>query len=272
MANYEKRSGAWRARIFVNGQRESGTFKTKGEAVGWATQREAELIGGKLPDKSVRDAFRKYASEVSPTHKGSRWEFVRLTMLESFPIASVRLERLKPADIATWRDSRLQSVSAGTVAREMNVIKSVLEVARKEWGWIRVNPMTDVKRPSSPASRKRRVSADEVERLTAGFGLSSGLSGETATQRTGLAFLFALETAMRAGEILGLRPEDIRPKSAVLPDTKNGDAREVPLSKRAREILAALLAIPALAARASTSTFGALMATSPQGRPEQSGR
>jgi integrase len=66
------------------------------------------------------------------------------------------------------------------------------------------------------------------------------LAADTAMQRTGWAVLLALETAMRAGEILGLRWPDVREKAVTLPATKNGDVREVPLSKRAREILAAL--------------------------------
>lgn len=64
----------------------------------------------------------------------------------------------------------------------------------------------------------------------------------TATARVGLAFLFALETAMRSGEILGLRWPDVHEEKryVVLPRTKNGDRREVPLSARALEILAVL--------------------------------
>lgn len=240
MANFEKRSGAWRVRLFVGGKRESGTFKTKGEAVAWANLRESELVGAALPDKTLKEALRKYGTEVAPTHKGERWELLRVGTFERDKIAAVRLAQLKPKDIAEWRDRRLEDVSAGTVAREMNLLKSVLEVARKEWGWLRVNPMTDVKRPSSPPSRRRRITQDEIDRLTMGFGLGMGLDASTATQRTGMAFLFALETAMRAGEILGLHWRDIRQKSVTLPHTKNGDAREVPLSKRAREILEAL--------------------------------
>src|SRR5690606_17018643 len=106
--------------------------------------------------------------------------------------------------------------------------------------WIRENPMQGVKRPAEPASRKRRVSDDEVALVMVATGLDNGDKADTAMQRTGLAFLFALETAMRAGEILGLRWEDVGEKSVTLPRTKNGDSRRVPLSKRAREILAAL--------------------------------
>ena len=64
----------------------------------------------------------------------------------------------------------------------------------------------------------------------------------TVTNRVGLAFLLAIETAMRSGEILGLRWRDVFLDRAFvrLPDTKNGDVREVPLSIRAVEIIRSL--------------------------------
>jgi integrase len=55
-----------------------------------------------------------------------------------------------------------------------------------------------------------------------------------------VAFLFALETAMRAGEILSLTPDQVRGRVAHLDKTKNGDKREVPLSTRAVELFTML--------------------------------
>lgn len=240
MASYEKRGSRWRVRLYIDGQKESGTFPTKAEAVAWAVQREAELTGARLPDHTVTDAFRRYAREVSPTHRGEHWELRQLRVLEADALGAVRLPKLAAADIAAWRDRRLQRVSAATVNREMNLVCAVFEVARKEWGWLRVNPHRDVKRPPATPNRRRRITPDEVIRLTLAFGLGDGLHADTATQRVGLAFLFALETAMRSGEILGLRWEDVREKAVRLPHTKNGDARDVPLSMRARAILAML--------------------------------
>lgn len=240
MASYRKRGRTWRAELYVDGKRESQSFLTKAEAVAWATQREAELVGADIPDKLLQEALRRYGREVSPKHKGERWELARLRLLERDKIAGIKLAKLKAADLAEWRDRRLQEVQVASVAREMNLLKSVLEIARKEWGWIRVNVIRDVGRPMQPPSRRRRISPDEVERLQFALGLDAGLCAETATQRTGLAFLFALETAMRSGEIVGMRWADVRPKSVRLPATKNGDIREVPLSPRAREILSVL--------------------------------
>lgn len=246
MASYRKRGKIWRAEIYRDGQRESSSFPNKAEAVAWATQREHDLIGGRLPEHTVLEALRRYSREVSPTHKGEQWEIARLGLLERDPLAKLRMDKLKASDLAAWRDRRLKgaigvkAVSGASVAREMNLLKSLFEVARKEWGWLVINPLVDVKRPASPPSRKRRISAGEIDLLRIGFGLSDGDAAETSTQRTGLAFLFALETAMRAGEILGLQWRDVRTKSVTLPKTKNGDSREVPLSLRAREILKAL--------------------------------
>lgn len=58
-------------------------------------------------------------------------------------------------------------------------------------------------------------------------------------RRTGLAFLFALETAMRAGEILALVETDVHLKERFVrvAQSKNGDSRDVPLSQAAIAIL-----------------------------------
>lgn len=52
----------------------------------------------------------------------------------------------------------------------------------------------------------------------------------------------ALETVMRRGELLALRWEhiDLSAQTAVLPMTKNGTARVVPLSRKAVAVLAEL--------------------------------
>jgi len=124
----------------------------------------------------------------------------------------------------------------------MGLLVDVFTIARREWGWIKASPMPDVKRPPNPPARRRRITDEEVEAMTVALGLGGGLHHITATARVGLAFLFALETAMRSGEVLGLHWPDVHEarRFVVLPRTKNGDRREVPLSARAIELLAAL--------------------------------
>lgn len=239
MASIQRRGTSWRAEIYKDGRRESNTLPTKALAVKWALMREAELTGARLPENLVRDALRRYAVEVAPKHKGERWELARLGLLERDQIALVRLPSLRPIHLAEWRERRLKAVSPGSVRREMNLLQSVFKSCRKDWGWLDTDPLKDVDRPSAPTSRKRRISAEEIDRLTLALGYDGG-PPQNATHRVALCFLFALETAMRAGEILGMTWADVGAKSVTLPRTKNGDVRRVPLTARAREVLTLL--------------------------------
>lgn len=242
MPNIQRRGKGWRVRLMVNGVRASGTFDTKAEAAAWALQRTGELTGKRAHSGTVGDVLKRYARDVSPTHKGERWEQTRLTRMQADPLARRALSALSASDIGDFRERRLKAVSGASVRREMNLLGAALEVARREWGWLPSNPMRDVKKPASPPSRRRRITDDEIERLTMAFGLDDGLLADTAMQRTGLAFLFALESAMRAGEIAGITTDAVHLEHRYvrLPRTKNGDVRDVPLSLRAVEILEAL--------------------------------
>lgn len=242
MASIQKHKTGWRVQVYVGGRRESQVCKTRQEASAWALQREAELSGKRLPDKTFADAMTAYEIDVSPSHRGTRWEKLRLKAMRKEPIASLPLAGMDSRDFAAWRDRRSKKRAPGTVAREMNLMRSVLEYARRDLRWLVTNPMQDVRWPTTPPGRRRRVPQAEVDAIAAAFGVSDALRSETATQRVGLAFLFALETAMRAGEIVGLRPDDVFLKSryVVLSLTKNGDRREVPLSSRAVAILESL--------------------------------
>ncbi len=239
MASITRAGKRWRAQVFVGGVRSSKVCDTKAQAAAWALEQEAQLSGARLPDKTLGEALDRYAREVSPLHRGEVWEVRRLAAMGRHRLADKRLQAVTGPDVAAWRDDRLRSVQPASVLREMKLMRSVFESCRRDFGWLRENPMRDVTRPTAPPSRKRRVAADEIERLMLACGLGDHLAADTQTQRVGLAFLLGLETAMRAGELLGLHAGDVDLDARVarLPKTKNGDPREVPLSTRAVEIL-----------------------------------
>lgn len=245
MATLQKRGKVWRAQIRIAGSApESATFATRAEAKAWGEQRAEDLRRGysQASPITLGTALRRYASDVSPTKRGARWEQLRLAKIDrDWPLRSKNIAVISGADIAAWRDARLKAVAPGTVSREMNLLRSVFEIARKEWGIIRDNPMSDIKRPTSPPARRRRVPQDEIDRICIALGYLGG-DPVSASDRVALSFLFALETAMRAGEIIGLRWADVHlvDKYVNLPKTKNGDARQVPLSTRAAEIIGLL--------------------------------
>jgi len=230
----------WQAQIARKGIRKSRIFATKQAAKDWAAREEHLIMAGAVgySAATLGDAMAKYANEVSVTKRGERWEVIRLRKLGRDPIAQKRLSKVDPSDIAAWRDQQLKTLAPASVHREMELLSGVFSVARKEWGWIDRNPMTDVRRPKKPPPRDRRVSQSELDALAQ----SAGDDLSTVTARTFHAFLFAIETAMRSGEIVGLSWEDISLSNRVahLPMTKNGTARDVPLSREAIRLLEAL--------------------------------
>jgi integrase len=128
-------------------------------------------------------------------------------------------------------------VGAGTVIRELAYFSSIINHARREWGINITNPVLLVRKPPSPQGRNRILTLDEEVRLLHACEPKANRNIYTRPFVT-----LALETAMRRGEILGLRWEhlDFVKRTAFLPLTKNGESRTVPLSNRAIETLQAL--------------------------------
>jgi len=233
----------WRHRIMVGGIRVSGTFDTKAAALKWEVRQRTCLEHGEeiAVTKTCAEAFRRYEIEVSRTKRGHRWEAGRLAAMAASSLGPITMAKLTTSHIAAWRDERLRNVQGGTVTREMNLLSHVFSVARKEWQWLRTNPTRDVARPKAKPHRDRRISQDEIDRICIALRWpndGSVAGPETIQQRIALAFLFAIETAMRAGEICSLRRGDVNGKVAHLKMTKNGFPRHVPLSPRAMEIWA----------------------------------
>lgn len=224
----------------IDGQRRSKVLPTRVEAKEWAARAEYEIRNGAkiAAAQPFGDVMLRYAKEVSPTKRGERWEVVRIEKLRRDKIAKVPIAVLAAPDFNDWRVRRMREVSAASVRREMGLMSAVLTVARKDWGLISSNPITDVTKPPEPPARDRLVTDDELKRLAVAAGENLSL----VLARAHHAFLFACETGMRAGEIVGLTWErvDLAKSVARLPMTKNGTARDVPLSKEAVRLLQAL--------------------------------
>jgi integrase len=242
MAYITKRANGWRAQVERQGVRQSMVHPTKAAAQQWAAALEAELLAkkrGQLPRKTVLQALDRYGAEVSPRKKGDAWEQKRLAAFRREPWAAKLLADLAAEDLAAWRDRRLLGVTGGTVLRDVNLLRAVFNVARKEWGWLDANPFDGVELPPDNKPRIRRVTPPEVRAICRRLGYVTG-KVRTKKQQVALAFLISLRTGMRSGEILSLTPEDVdlTARVATLVDTKNGDARRVPLGRAARRLFA----------------------------------
>lgn len=245
----------WQAKIRRKGfPVQSRTFMYKDDAEKWvrATEHELETSGfidrREAEKNSLAEVLQRYKREITPLKKSGEVEAIKIdVILRDSALAKLKMSAVTSTAIAAWRDRRLKAVTGGTVNREIDIISSIFNHARREWGIHVENPIPYVKRPDKARARDRRFSLIEeqylLDALDQGQRKSDGTFGKGA-RNLWLAPLvrFALETAMRRGEMLSLRWEnvDFKRRAAFLPDTKNGDSRDVPLSSRAVAILEAL--------------------------------
>ena len=229
-------SGNWQAVVRRSGHKPiSKSFDTKAQALQWARLLESEIDRGIFVDRSeceqttVGELVDRYLLEVTPTKKSARSEKQRLKALKTH-FGAFSLTAIRSIHIAAYRNARLLSGLAGaTVVKELNSLSHLFDVAIKDWGFpLPANPAKLVRRPKVARGRDRRLLAGEQEQLFA------------ACQESRAEFLlpavqFAIETGMRMGEILSLewRHVDLVQRVATLPDTKTGEARQVPLSTTA---------------------------------------
>lgn len=255
MASILPRSGGWQAQVRRRGRPPiSRTFKTKADAEAWAWQMESEIARGVYRDRSQADRFSlgeiltRYAKEISPLKKSADAEANRIAFLLRDPITQLRLSDLRPADVAAFRDRRLQEVTGSTVIRDLTLISHAINIARKEWGITMDNPCSLIRRPKENKPRKRRLSPKEEQLLLAELELSqrtpdgTWLPGGCRNPWMKPLVILAIETAMRRGELLQIDWGDVslEERFVRLHDSKNGHGRDVPLSTRAVSMLADL--------------------------------
>jgi integrase len=213
------------------------------DATRWARELEAEadrsgwVTDTRFAEKTtLGELLARYSTKVSPTKRSASSEQARIGAICRRDICHRTLAKLTSADVATYRDERLKDAAPATVVRELNTISHAIETALREWGlWLPRNPVKTVRRPSVPQGRKRRLEDEEEARL-----LAACERGRTPLLEP--LVVLAIETAMRRGELLALRWEHVHFDSRIvhLPLTKNGESRDVPLSRRATDTLIAL--------------------------------
>ena len=236
MASISPYKSGFRAQIFLLGIRESQTFRTKREALAWASARETEIRRLESTPVDVRntigDLLDRYLEKVVPRHKGQVREASAVKAIKArlgekklqTPVANAKVV------LEEYRDNRLELVAGSTVLREIKILGVAFEAARREWDWLKENPVRSMWKPSSAAHRDRTISWSEIR------GMLKAMKFPHRRNNVSLLFLVALRTGMRAGELCQLTWDRVSEKSVYLAETKTV-AREVPLSKKARRLI-----------------------------------
>lgn len=237
MASIFKHGDKYRAQVTVGSVRKSKLFRTKREASAWAEAMDKELRTDPVELRTVAQCVQRYLEKETPKKKGHAKEKIRLEKFlreEIFP-SEVLLSEICVSHMADWRDARLKQVSAGTVLREISTLSAVFETARVEWGWIKENPLTNMKKPKSPPHRETVISPKEALAFLRATGYSPRKPVRTVAQAVAVCFLTAIRTGCRAGELTSLGWETVYADHCIV-DGKTGK-RYVPLTKKAVRLL-----------------------------------
>jgi integrase len=285
MAVIEKRGPLqWRARVRSGGIATSKTFMTKEDAKRWGLETELAISRGIWQDLSTLEQSwpelaGRYLEEVTPLKKSSVAERSRIKMLLEAPELQRPIGQLQAVHIAGLRDRRLAEIipkglphggkkrSPQSVLHEINTISAILEHAKKEWSIpLAGNPARDIRKPRGGQARDRRISREEQHWIESACALADSSVRVGGPSHLRAAFVLAIETSMRLGELLALHwPDiDLARKILYVRDSKNGRPRTVALSPRAREILGELKAAGKPVRLVQAGGDGA---TEPQPRP-----
>ena len=143
----------WQAKVRRRGfPTQSRTFSYKEDAEKWvrAVERELETSGfvdrREAEKNTFGDVLRKYQKEVTPSKKSADIESIKIdVILKDAVLPKLKMSAITSTAVASWRDRRLKAVSGATVNREIDVLSTVLNHARREWGIHVDNPIPYVK-------------------------------------------------------------------------------------------------------------------------------
>jgi len=231
-----KRGNVWWSFFYADGIRHQSS-------TGTGNRRKAEVIEQKLkeeinarshqivqydPKLTVAAVAARFLADGQPK---SHHLFQLKALLPFFgDVPVVRLNRNLAREFRQWRKQQ-KPITDATVNRGLSVLRHILYWAVDE-SILQANPLARV-----PLVRERKL-----KRPIMGIGEEDRLLSALPDYLRRIA-ICALDTGMRRGEILGQRWEDADLARRLLLVTKSktveGEAREIPLTKRLFDLLAA---------------------------------
>jgi len=196
--------------------------------------RKSEIAQGRYQMKKREnlrfDAFAKIYMDYAKTDKRS-WGRDETSLKSLLPFfGNQLLSGITPFLIESYKRKRAGEVKPATVNREIGLLKHMFNMAIK-WDKATSNPMRDVRLLKVENLPERILNQDEVSKLL-----------EACTEYSLPIILTALHTAMRMGEILSLKWEqvDLRQRMITILHSKNGKVRKIPINDTLLQILTKL--------------------------------
>ena len=243
-----KRGNKWWAYVWIDGVRHH-------KATGTSNRRQAEAIERqfhddlnetrhRLPKLNPEMTFGQLAAHFIADGMGRPHSLDRMKHLIPFfaetPLADInksairkyRQERQRPVVVIQKGKSKMKTVTAATVNRDLSVLRRILYWGVEE-GYLLSNPLGRMRMERERRTKRPVMSVAEEIKLTA-----------AAPEHLQRIILCALDAGMRRGEILRQLFEDIDFDNRILhvshSKTPEGEMREIPLTTRLYTMLLAI--------------------------------
>jgi integrase len=253
---------SYRVKIRLKGfPPQTETFQRLTDAKKWAAATESAIREGRhfktaeAKKHTFAEAIERYNRDILPVRFTVKEQRNRRPILAWWKeeIGVYVMADLSTALFAECRDKLTKKTnkggkpfSADSVKKYFGVVQSVLKASVNDWAWLEQSPLREgrVELPELPPGRVRFLDDEERERLTTACR-------ESANPLLYPAFILALSTGMRQGELMNLywkAPANPPTETAwgvvhleqnciVLHSTKNGERRRVPLVGLALQLM-----------------------------------
>ena len=208
--------------------------KTKARAVLEAQKRNLKLGQYDILDAHIptltefQPQFIRHQRDIRLNWSWTRDEYGIKHFVNMF--GSKRLNQITPGDVDDYKEKRLEEVKPGTVKMELEVIRRLFNLARRDKKHFGPNPVTESGMPRVENQVMRILSYEEEERL---------LMHNSAHLKP--IVIAALKTGMRKGELLTLKWDAVDFHNNIITahaqHSKSRKARKVPLNSTLRKVL-----------------------------------
>lgn len=225
-----KRGNSYRMAVYYKGKTYYKTFQSYDDCITWATAKLNQLKQA----MTFYELFIIYIDQIGQYKPSYSYMVYQIHAIHPI-LKDTPIKHITPQLITKWRNERLKQVKPSTVNRQISLYSAIFTFAVKELFILDDNPFLQVKKPTNPKPRSQRITAHHEQLILNGLGFDGHVAN--SKHYVAVAFLLALQTAMRRGEILSLTWDNVHERHVHLPMTKNGYSRDVPLNTKARELI-----------------------------------
>ncbi len=190
---------------------------------------------------TLAEALDRYETEISSYKRSADRERSTITAWRESSLGQRMLASIRGKDIAqVVRDLEARGLAPNSIRIRLALLSHLFNTARTAWGMESLTNPVDLVKGQRPKLPQGRVVDDELPRLLAAARAYD--AGPHAGVGVADIIIWAIETAMRRGEIAAMRWDHMDRKARVLliPETKTGTPRRVPLSTAALAVLDSL--------------------------------